>query len=106
MLIAEINTYYINRVIFPDAQIEPLSRQLLSTTLDGNESRDLHTSLRLSVHEGVRDMYRQYRSRKWQQVSWYSLFPLPTESVVVGMFSVSYWSPERLINRKVSTSFC
>ena len=36
--------------------------------MDGDRVHNLHLVLRTSVSEGVRHMYTQFQSRKWQQV--------------------------------------
>ena len=36
--------------------------------MDGDRVQNLHLVLRTSVSEGVRQMYTQFQSKKWQQV--------------------------------------
>ena len=54
---------------FLDEQITSLSQQSLISSLDGNSARSLQLSLRLSVCEGVQQIYQQISDKKWNQVS-------------------------------------
>ena len=53
---------------FPDEEITSLSQQSLISSIDGNSAKSLQLSLRLSVCEGVQQIYQQISDKKWNQV--------------------------------------
>ena len=53
---------------FTDEQITSLSQQSLMSSLGGNSVKCLQLSIRLSVCEGVQQIYQQLSDKKWTQV--------------------------------------
>ena len=72
---------------FSDEHINSITQQTMVSSLDGDRSRDLHLSLRLSVCEGVKVMYQKYQNKKWSQVN-FSTSNFPNFDTMLLRFSI------------------
>ena len=66
-----VYTYYITNIVifcFTERETTSLNEQCLMTAIENNQSRHLRLLLRLSITEGVHQMYEQYSTKKWTQV--------------------------------------